>query len=68
MATPSEKSEQVEQFIYEFTGGDRIEAIQGNRCALGCVPPMPLWKDALSEKEYKISGMCQRCQDKVFDP
>ena len=24
------------------------------------------FKDTLSEKEYKISGMCQSCQDKVF--
>jgi len=25
------------------------------------------WKDALSVKEYKISGMCQSCQDRFFD-
>lgn len=24
------------------------------------------FKDALSEKEYTISGMCQECQDSVF--
>ena len=24
------------------------------------------FKDSLSEKEYKISGMCQECQDSVF--
>ena len=24
------------------------------------------FKDDLSKKEYKISGMCQACQDKVF--
>ena len=24
-------------------------------------------KDELSEKEYLISGMCQECQDGVFD-
>jgi len=24
------------------------------------------FRDALSKKEYKISGMCQKCQDKIF--
>lgn len=24
------------------------------------------FKDALSRKEYSISGLCQACQDKVF--
>lgn len=24
------------------------------------------FRDALSRKEYEISGMCQSCQDKVF--
>lgn len=24
------------------------------------------FKDELSEKEFKISGMCQECQDKTF--
>jgi hypothetical protein len=25
------------------------------------------FRDALSRKEYGISGMCQKCQDSVFD-
>ena len=25
------------------------------------------FRDALSRKEYSISGMCQECQDGVFD-
>jgi hypothetical protein len=24
------------------------------------------FKDELSEREYRISGMCQKCQDEVF--
>ena len=24
------------------------------------------FNDELSEKEFKISGMCQKCQDKIF--
>jgi len=26
-----------------------------------------LFRDALSKKEYSISGLCQDCQDKVFE-
>lgn len=26
------------------------------------------FKDALSKREYEISGMCQVCQDKTFGP
>lgn len=33
----------------------------------GARPPFE-FKDRLSEKEYRISGMCQLCQDKVFVP
>ena len=25
------------------------------------------FKDNLSKKEYKISGLCQKCQDKTFN-
>ena len=24
------------------------------------------FKDTLSKKEFKISGICQKCQDKIF--
>ena len=24
------------------------------------------FKDALSRKEYRLSGLCQKCQDKTF--
>lgn len=69
MATPSEKSEQVEAIIGLFApeGKDRREVIRNNECINGCVKPLKLWKDKLSEKEYTISGMCQSCQDKIFD-
>lgn len=26
------------------------------------------FRDALSRKEYAISGMCQDCQDRIFGP
>ena len=35
----------------------------------GCNKPIDGFKDAISVKEFKISGLCQTCQDTVFaDP
>jgi len=31
-----------------------------------CKQPIGDFKDFKSIKEYRISGMCQSCQDKVF--
>ena len=31
-----------------------------------CPNPATDFRDALSQKEYRISGMCQNCQDKTF--
>ena len=41
------------------------DRIIDNRCAC-CAYPITEFSDALAEKEYGISGMCQDCQDKVF--
>ena len=41
---------------------ERVEAGVCSTCA-GEVGP---FKDDLSRKEYRIGGMCQTCQDKVF--
>ena len=40
-------------------------AVQNDRCAL-CRQEAKEFKDELSKKEFRISGMCQACQDKVF--
>lgn len=51
---------------------DRKLAWEEQRCVcspIGCGRPIAQWpfRDALSEKEYKISGLCQTCQDSVFE-
>lgn len=33
-----------------------------------CKGEAKVFKDDLSRKEVKISGMCQKCQDKTFSP
>jgi hydrogenase maturation factor len=41
---------------------DRIE----HKCCPVCTLPITEFKNALSEKEYEISGLCQDCQDSIF--
>lgn len=36
-----------------------------NTCSM-CDGPALEFKDELSKKEYKISAMCQKCQDEFF--
>ncbi len=64
----TEKSPEIDALLTTITGKDRVETIQANKCTT-CGATDLKFKDALSTKEYTISGMCQECQDKVFaDP
>jgi len=42
-----------------------FEEIHKGNCPM-CRKKIGVFKDFLSEKEFKISGMCQICQDGVF--
>ncbi len=47
---------------------EEVKAVQSKKCPL-CKDPIDMdgFKDVLSRKEYTISGMCQSCQDEIFD-
>lgn len=67
MATPSNKDPQMTEFLEQNFG--RTTAITSNRCVpvpVGCGGSATEFRDALSAKEYTISGLCQKCQDKIF--
>ncbi len=67
MAEPSEKSLGMGLFLEGLTG--RTSQITDSKCIkkpFGCEEPVGDFRDALSVKEYVISGMCQACQDKAF--
>ena len=52
-----------------FPEAKRQEAIMLGFCALppfGCGKPVTGFSDELSAREYKISGLCQTCQNEVF--
>lgn len=46
-------------------GKDNLAALDTGKCPM-CKGPINGFRDKLSYKEYGISGMCQKCQDKVF--
>ena len=45
-----------------------IEASQASATCTLCPGPAHTFTDALSAREYTISGMCQVCQDETFGP
>jgi hypothetical protein len=62
---PSKKSEEMENAISMMFKVDRRASIISRACTT-CGGDCVDFKDALSEKEFQISGMCQNCQDSVF--
>lgn len=67
-APMSEKSEGMKLAIEQFLPGT-IEALRENKCPV-CKDPIVIadFVDLLSLREYEISGLCQKCQDKFFNP
>ena len=69
MAKPTNKTDEVEALLDEFIQGSRRETIRADVCIprpIGCGQPALEFTDALSHKEYRISGLCQVCQDVIF--
>jgi hydrogenase maturation factor len=65
MDTPmSNKSAEMKDAIEKIFPGT-LEAIHSGKCPT-CGKEIGKFRDALSLKEYKISGTCQACQDSVF--
>ena len=58
------KAPNVRVAIEELFPGTK-EAIASKICPL-CGGEIYTFRDAMSEREYGISGMCQSCQDDVF--
>ena len=57
-----------EEMAFKLFGRSRTLAIAGGQC-VKCGSAYNLrsdFRDALSHKEYGISGLCQGCQDGIF--
>jgi len=69
---PTEKSPELENVIHSTFGFSRTDNIKANRCVpkpIGCgkiIDPDTEFTDATSIREYKISGLCNDCQRKIF--
>lgn len=64
---PSQKSEGIASFLEQLAG--RTTAITSDKCVnppFGCGGDAVEFKSAKSRREYTISGLCQKCQDRIF--
>ena len=59
------KHQGIEQMLTNLTGVSRVGAVQEASCVT-CGGEARLFRDEVSRKEYRISAMCQDCQDSVF--
>lgn len=48
-----------------FFNRSRKQSILQKKC-VKCGGSAKIFKDELSQKEYSISGLCQKCQDFIF--
>ena len=67
MAEPTQKAPEINALIGSVVGKDREKTIRANKC-MTCDTEEVSFRDKLSEEEYAISGMCQKCQDETFGP
>jgi hypothetical protein len=69
---PTEKSSAINKQLNKLSGDDREQAIIEGRCIkppIGCGGPARIFHSEASLKEHRISGLCEKCQSKIFgDP
>ena len=66
---PTHKSDAVNSDIFNLFGVDRVDSIKSDKCVaapIGCGQDAVEFSDALSKREYSISGLCQKCQNSIF--
>jgi hypothetical protein len=62
---PTKKAKEIDSLLTDLTGLSRQEAEKKGVC-VWCKQLVEEFRDAASEKEYAISGLCQLCQDATF--
>lgn len=60
----SDKTLEIRDFI-EFVMFGTKRAIEEHKCP-SCKQLIGEFRNAISRREYEISGLCQKCQDGVF--
>jgi len=65
MAIPTQKSAEVDALLSAVLGKDRTVTIITDTCG-ACSGPAKEFKNEISKREYEISALCQKCQDRVW--
>jgi len=65
MIEPTKKNPAIDNLLTSITKISRKDAMQKSICTW-CKKPVQGFRDQLSKQEYRISGMCQSCQDDTF--
>ena len=69
MLIPTEKAIAVERTLADVFGVNRVEAVLNEVCVeapIGCGQPVEGFRTDLNAREYEISGLCEKCQDRYF--
>jgi hypothetical protein len=67
---PAEKAPVLESLLEDISaliGTPRSTAFK-TQCCVMCGGDASDFKNELSKKEYTLSGICQICQDRIFEP
>jgi len=70
MIIPKMKSQHIERLLKERFGVNRELSILNEVCVeapIGCGKPIESFRTDEAADEYEISGLCQSCQDNLFD-
>ena len=70
MLIPAIKSPRINNHLKNTFGVDREEAILDEVCVpapIGCGKEVKSFRTEADAKEFEISGLCQSCQDNLFD-
>jgi hypothetical protein len=70
MLIPTIKSPRIDNHLKATFGVNREQAILDEVCVsapIGCGMPVTKFRTNADAKEFEISGLCQSCQDDLFE-
>lgn len=62
---PTQKAKAIDDLLTKLAGVSRQEAAYKKICTW-CKKPITGFRNAISKREYEVSGFCQECQDKTY--
>jgi len=70
MARPTLKHPDIDALLTSITGRSRVNSIKSDVCVFSeqDYDHSVEFIDAISEREYRNSGLCQTCQNRIFQP